>query len=662
MKTSSFHIADIPVPVSIVFDESVLPFLVEEDRKLLQKILSFPQAIPSLSEFSLEFRRCLYAICGADSASFLHVDPASCTRKCLGLDHLEQRPVKFFLRHISGLPAWTKGKQNKGSTGDHVVVERVLEPPYLQGDYKAASPKGALDFAITATLRDSVWINAFLGFVSEEYRWDKLYLADAAAYRQCLDNTTRFGMGDDKRTYAQSGTKFKPTASVPFHALKEISNLHQNTSVALIGPKCMLVRPGMGVVVDPPLDARALAANVETVFGTVKDIDHCGKTLTIRLLLGCDNLPEYVLGKLGPNELLQTNATVVVPFHWVAGTFRVWPTQLFQADCIPMKSESGTWCKFLSRIIVCDLEIVMDDAKSSGEIAVSFDIFSKLLQGELRLTVSRMKPFPPQAALAYLYFMHELDGGLNPPATAYKDYLAHELKMFALKKAAHAKNSKDQLSIRVNMPGPALMELLYRTVAPEHRIVSISNGNMFVEVQNLEALHGVFGLVPEYFNLRDSGFGIMQFHGPYTFKWSMYDTLEVGGPLSGSVSFSVGSYTEYSRMGPPDVIKSSKCHPDALRGSSVKIPAEKKARASTKSCGTGSRKQTSRGPEQAQERLERHVKRMALEGKPDAGSQAESTGESTSDERVVVRGFSCQPPHISDSQSGEELPLGGPEL
>ena len=55
----------------------------------------------------------------------------------------------------------------------------------------------------------------------------------------------------------------------------------------------MLVRPGMGVVVDPPLDARALAANVETVFGTVKDIDNSGKTLTIRLLLGSDNLPEY---------------------------------------------------------------------------------------------------------------------------------------------------------------------------------------------------------------------------------------------------------------------------------------------------------------------------------------------------------------------------------
>ena len=94
----------------------------------------------------------------------------------------------------------------------------------------------------------------------------------------------------------------------------------------------------------------------------------------------------------------------------------------------------------------------------------------------------------------------------------------------------------------------------------------------------------------------------------------------------------------------------------------MKSPSEKKAQESTKSCANGSRKQTSRASEQAQERLERHVKRMALEGKPDAGSQAESTGESTSDERVVVRGFTCQPPDISDSQSGGELPLGGPEL
>ena len=650
---SSFHIPDLPVPVAFFFDASALPHLADEDRNILQNKLSCPKAILSVTEFSLEFRRCLYALCGADSAQLLQVDPASCTRKCLSLDHLEQRPIKFFLRHISDMPKWTKGKLNKGSSGDHIVVERILSPPYLQGDFKANVPKGVLDLAVSAILRDSVWINACLGFVSEEYRWDKLYLAEAGAYRQCLESTPRFDMGDDKRTYAQSGTKYKPSSSAPYHALKEISSLHQNKAVALIGMKNLLVRPGSGVVFDPPLSERAFA-DIETFFGTVKEIDHGSATLTVRLLLGSDNLPGYVIGNLGANELIQTNATMVVPFHWVAGTFRVWPAQLFQADCIPKDPLSSRWCKFVSKIVVCDLEFSMDDANGSGEIAVSFDIFTQLLQGNIPLTVNRMKPFPASAALAYVFYMHELDGGLNPPAHAYRDCLAHAAKLFALQKAAHSRSTKDPHSFRPDMPGPALMELLYRTVPPEHRRVTISNGNMLVEVQNLEALHGVFGLIPHEFNLRDDGFGMMRFNGPFVFKWSMYDTQESWGALSGSVSISVGSYTELNRMG-TDVIKSSKCHPDALRGSGIKTATEKKARVITTNSDISKKRLGSRAPEQAVARMQRQVRRMGLLG---SGSQAGSTSESTSDERDVRRS-SSQPPICSDSQSSEELPAGG---
>lgn len=36
------------------------------------------------------------------------------------------------------------------------------------------------------------------------------------------------------------------------------------------------------------------------------------------------------------------------------------------------------------------------------------------------------------------------------------------------------------------------------------------------------------------------------------------------GPLDGSVSISVGSFTEYDRMG-TGVVKSSKCHPDSIK-------------------------------------------------------------------------------------------------
>ena len=693
---SSFLIHGASIPVSIVFDTSVLPYLDQADRDMLQLNLSSSETILSLSKFSLEFRRCLYAICGADSADLLQVDPASCSRKCLNLDHLEERPVNFFLRHISDMPPWTKGKANKGSTGDHVIVERVLGPPYLQGDHMASNPKGALDFAVSAMLRDSVWIDDCLGFVSQEYIWDKLYLAEAAAYRHCLYNTSRFGMGDDPRTYAETDTKYKATASFQFRALKEIGDLHQNKSIALVGPNNTLLRPGMGAVVDPPLQERAQAANVEAVYGTVLEIDTSSSHVKIRLLLGRDNLPEYVIGKLGPNELLQTNATLIVPFSWVSGTFRLWPPQLFQADCIPQDSEFDRACKFLSRIVVCDLEISMDGEKDRGEITVSFDIFPKLLQGQLRLTLSRLKPFPAPAALAYLYHMHELEGGLNPPAYAYRCLMGHTLEAFALKKAEHARSAKDQLSFRPDMPGCALMELLYRVVKPEERNIAIRNGNLTVEVKNLDALHMVFGLNPSRFDLRGNGLGVIEFHGPFVFKWSMYDTLDPSGPLSGSVSISVGSYTEYCRMGTDviksskchpdalrgsgiaapldpsgplsgsvrisvgsyteyfslgtDVIKSSKCHPDALRGSGIKTPVEKRARASKSSSDTGRMKHVSKAPAQAMERMQRQVKRMAL---LPSGSGSEST--STSDERDVRRSTS-QPPYCSDSQSGGELP------
>ncbi len=111
---------------------------------------------------------------------------------------------------------------------------------------------------------------------------------------------------------------------------------------------------------------------------------------------------------------------------------------------------------------------------------------------------------------------------------------------------------------------------------PEDREPSISNGNLMVKVVSPEALTRVFGLNPSSFNFRGEGFGVIELNGPFVFKWSMYDTLDASGSLEGSVSISVGSYIEYSRMG-NDVIKSSKCHQDAIRASSIKYPAEKKA-------------------------------------------------------------------------------------
>ncbi len=65
----------------------------------------------------------------------------------------------------------------------------------------------------------------------------------------------------------------------------------------------------------------------------------------------------------------------------------------------------------------------------------------------------------------------------------------------------------DPHSFRPDMPGRALMEMLYRYLAPEEREVSISNGNMMVKVRNLNALGPVFARIPKEFNFREEGLG-----------------------------------------------------------------------------------------------------------------------------------------------------------
>jgi len=223
------------------------------------------------------------------------------------------------------------------------------------------------------------------------------------------------------------------------------------------------------------------------------------------------------------------------------------------------------------------------------------------------------------------------------------------LTTFARQKPAHAKSAKDQLIFRPDVPGRALMELLYRTMKPDYYVIAIRNGDLMAEINDMDALTSVFGLSPSRFDLRGEGLGLVEFHGPFVFKWIMYDTLEPWGPLSGSVSISVGSFTEYNRMG-TDVIKSSKRHPDALRGGGIKAPAEKKARTTKASSDTGRTKQASKASAQAEDRRQRQAIRSKLLV---GGSGTEST--STSDE-FDDRDSSSRSPSCSDSQSGGELP------
>ena len=651
--TSRFHLNN---GVSVVFDEQVLPHLKGMDQEVLKNASCVDDTSRYLKELSPQLKDCLLAICGAGSADLLGVDPGSCSMPFLDLKHFDGRPIEFVVLNISKLPKWTKGQTRGKGSGDRIIIESLLGPPYLQGDHKAVDPKGALDFALSAVLRDAVWVTNAIAIVSPQYCWAKLYMAErgsAYIYEQVLAVTHRFGMNDDPRTYGETGTVYKASASAPIRLLKEI--VDRSDSVAIGGPNRTLLRPGMGVVIDPPLLECPKGADV--MYGSVTAVDPGSKIITFRALLGRDNLPEYVLCNLGPNELVQTNALCNVPFHWVSGTFHLYPPQLFNAECIPQASENQMANKFLGRIIVCDMQIFPDNETSfsgfADEIMVTFEIFAKLLQGKLRLTLSRLKPFPARAALAYYHYQNEIDGGISPPALAYRCFLGYELTSFARQKAAHAKSGKDQLSLRPNVPGRALMELLYHTMNPDDLNIAIRNGVLMVEIKNVVALTPVFGLSASKFDFRVEGLGVVEFDGPFVFKWSQYDTHEPWGPLAGSVSISVGSFTEYNRMG-TDVIKSSKRHPDAIRGSGINATraAEKKARTSKASSDTGRTKQAFQALAQAEARRLRQESRTALLAN---GSGSEST--STSDERDGRRS-SGQPQglHYSDSQSGGEGP------
>ena len=632
--------------VCVEFDVHVLPYLKIKDQEVLQIAANDPNRY--LKELSPEFKDCLLAIGGAESADLLGVEPSSYSKSYLDLRHFENRPIKFSVQHISELPEWTRGKIRGKSSGDRIVVDSLLGPPYLQGDHKAVDPKGALDFAVSAVLRDAVWVTDAITIVSPQYPWGKLYMAEkgsASVLKQVLNGTSRYGMGEDKRTYGESGTLYKASASAPFRALKEIIQGH-NESIAIGGPNRTILRPGMAVVIDKPLFEHPQDASLEVMYGTVTAVDPISENITCRVLLGRDNLPEYVLSNLGPNELVQTNVLCNIPFRWIAGTFRLMPPQLFNAECIPQGSENQMANKFLGRIVVCDMQILPDDeisfSDNDDEIMVPFEIFAKLLQGQLRLTLSRLKPFPAHAALAYLHRQNELEGGHSPPALAYRALLGHDLFNFALQKAAHAKSAQNQHSFRPNMPGRALMELVYLTLKPGEYDIAFRHGDLMVEVQNLDGLTPVFGLSPSRFDLRREGFGVIEFHGPFVFKWSQFDTVEPWGPLEGSVSISVGSFTEYCRMG-ADVIKSSKRHPEALRGSGIKAPTEKKARASKASSGTGRAKQALRAQAQAEARRQRHDNRNVGSAPLASGSGSESSSE-------VSMGLA------SRSSSAEEVP------
>ncbi len=174
-RKNAFHISADSGPVSIVFDEHILPYVTGYDHDVLQMALvAKHDSCRLLKLLSAEFKDCLLAINGPQTADLLGVDPGSCSMPFLDVSHFSQRPVEFSLQHISNLPSWTTGARDaKRSSGDRTsfIVEGLTGPPYLKGDFKAANPKGALDFAAMCGIRCFARLYVSQCFPRFRFRW-----------------------------------------------------------------------------------------------------------------------------------------------------------------------------------------------------------------------------------------------------------------------------------------------------------------------------------------------------------------------------------------------------------------------------------------------------------------------------------------------------------
>jgi hypothetical protein len=550
--------------IRFTFDESVLLHLTESDRNLIMS----SQHSFDLQALSLELRTAMLCIAGSDAALQLGLSATDMTRSKVPLAHLQeeggQNPIEWRLEHSSNLPPEASG--TKGKSGDRIIFDAVAGPPYLQGDYKSANAKGAVDFALTVIIRDVVWVRAWgLCFVSNPYKWSKQYMADInqASLSRIFYSRPRPGVPGSV-SYADSKTIYRSKAGAPWEALTEIAAEQESESVLRLGSiHKTWVRPGMGICFEPPISETVNAPFAEQIFGTVMGFRQDGpKVLVVfRLLLARENMPFYLLDGLSPWDTVQTNIVMELPGAYVAGTFRVWPAQLFQASCIP-RIDDLHHGGFSDKIVVCDAKFGVEVHE---KIHTNVQVIKELVSGGLAISLGRMKPFPPESVLDLIRLQNNLFGGHTPHPMVYREYMASAMEEFARQKTAQSMtSSRDQLSVRLCMPGRALMELLVQTVPTSKRRVSNHNGTVSVSVDEHDALTRVFGRQVSEFDFRkEEQLGIVELGGPFTFRWNLYVTQDASGAVEGSCSVSVAYYSEKDRMG-KGVIKSSKCHPESL--------------------------------------------------------------------------------------------------
>ncbi len=111
-RKNAFYMSTDSGPVSIVFDEYILTYVIHDHDVLQMALVAERNSCRLLKLLFAEFKDCLLEIGGTQTADLLGVDPGSCSIPFLDLSHFSQRTVEFSLQHISNLPSWTTGTRN----------------------------------------------------------------------------------------------------------------------------------------------------------------------------------------------------------------------------------------------------------------------------------------------------------------------------------------------------------------------------------------------------------------------------------------------------------------------------------------------------------------------------------------------------------------------
>lgn len=557
--------------IKIVCDAELLirwkDYLISDEERCIPSFLHDKgDKFSPLDKLSPSFKSALLVVAGPCAKAQLGLPHSASSRPAIKLAHLPQDPITFFLTPLSDLPSGTQPMGSKCKTGDRIVYDSINGPPFFQSDCLATKPKGVLDFAVSVTARDLVWLDSNLCLASQQYSWTPQYMAelrprvlDELLYSQNLPGS--------QKTYKQAGIKYEATSNAPFFAMEAIAGEASSREVKRAINCPAFLRPGCGVLVDVPIRLQAAHSHVERAFGSVVGFETRASVehVVMQLYLDRDDLPPYVMSRMSAGELIQTNIRATVPLDWIRGTFRISPASLYRATNIIEAFEESRFSDFKDKIVVCDVVIDFMPEHADGSTQ-NLGILAKVAKSEVDITLRRMDPFPADCALAFLHHQHAVhSGGLHPPAIWYQRHLEDILRSFACQKTAKPlRSTKSIHTMHPRIPGVALMDLLYLKVDATHREVSLKDGNLQVSVADFASLKAVFGIPVDRFNFIAEGYGLVKLHGPFVFRWSMYDCNDQTGPLDGSVSISVGSFTEYDRMG-TGVVKSSKCHPDSIK-------------------------------------------------------------------------------------------------